>query len=135
MGGFCCTYLLNRFFFLQTPIKTSKKYWAIAAVTTRNLAVGYTTGPGIDLIDLSGNILYKMSKDFHLHNLFLIYFHLYLSCFQPVEISIVSQGFFNVHKYFFFSLIKLGTHLVAKGGFYIVQFFFEYFSISQIIFL
>ena len=116
MGGFCCTYLLNHFLFLQKFIKTSKNYWAISAVTTQTLAV--SSWPGIDLIDLSGNILYQMSKAFHLHNLFLICSHLSLSCFQSVEISIVSQGFFNVHTFvFFFSLIKLGTHLVVSRRF------------------
>ncbi|KAK3704667.1 hypothetical protein RRG08_000992, partial [Elysia crispata] len=43
-------------------IKTSKEYDAIAAVTTRTLAAGYLSGAGIDLIDLSGNILYQMSS-------------------------------------------------------------------------
>ncbi|KAK3759411.1 hypothetical protein RRG08_047299 [Elysia crispata] len=47
---------------IKTPIKTSRKYRAIAAVSTRTLAVGYLSGAGIDLIDLSGNILYKLSS-------------------------------------------------------------------------
>ena len=127
MGGFCCTYLRNRLLFLQTPIKTSKRYFAIAAVTAQNLAVGYSIGAGIDLIDLSGNILYKMSKDFHLYNLFLICSHLSLSCFQSVKISIVSQGFFQC-PHVFFCLIKLGTHLVVSRRFLYRSIFF--FNIS-----
>ncbi|KAK3724964.1 hypothetical protein RRG08_005395 [Elysia crispata] len=46
----------------QTSIKTSKQYKAIAAVTTQTLAVSYRSGAGIDLIDLSGGILYQLSS-------------------------------------------------------------------------
>ncbi|KAK3724962.1 hypothetical protein RRG08_005393 [Elysia crispata] len=47
---------------IKTSLKTTKKYMAIAAVTTQTIAVGYTNSLGIDLIDLSGNILYQLSS-------------------------------------------------------------------------
>ncbi|KAK3783397.1 hypothetical protein RRG08_005392, partial [Elysia crispata] len=47
---------------IKTSMKTSKKYLAIAAVTTQTLAVGYLSGAGIDLIDLSGRILRQLSS-------------------------------------------------------------------------
>ncbi|KAK3706884.1 hypothetical protein RRG08_051287 [Elysia crispata] len=49
---------------IKKSIKTSKKYSAIAAVTTQTLAVGYRAGCGIDLIDLSGRILHQLSSTF-----------------------------------------------------------------------
>ncbi|KAK3744151.1 hypothetical protein RRG08_064178 [Elysia crispata] len=45
---------------IKTSMKTSKHYTAIAAVTTQTLAVGYLSGAGIDLIDLSGRILRQL---------------------------------------------------------------------------
>ncbi|KAK3758659.1 hypothetical protein RRG08_000216 [Elysia crispata] len=47
---------------IKTSIKTLKKYLAIAAVTTQTLAVGFWSGAGIDLIDLSGRILRQLSS-------------------------------------------------------------------------
>ena len=99
IGGLHCTYLLNRFLILQTSIKTTKQYLAIAAVTTQTLAVGYRAGPGIDLIDLSGRILRQLSKALHLHNLLLISYYLSLSCFQYYISLIASQHLFNIHNF------------------------------------
>ena len=72
--GFHRTHRFNRFLILQTSMKTSKKYWAIAAVTTQTLAIGYWPDAGIDLIDLSGRILRQLSEALYLHNLLLYSF-------------------------------------------------------------
>ena len=98
IGGLHCTDLLNRFLILQTSIKTTKQYTAIAAVTTQTLAVGSMFCVGIDFIDLSGRILRQLSKALHLHNLLLISYYLSSSYFQSSISSIVSQHLFNIHK-------------------------------------
>ncbi|KAK3764816.1 hypothetical protein RRG08_015655, partial [Elysia crispata] len=50
---------------LKASIKTERQYWAIAAVTTKTLAVSDLYGAGVDLIDLSGMLLYKLSTTFN----------------------------------------------------------------------
>ncbi|GFN86859.1 hypothetical protein PoB_001336500 [Plakobranchus ocellatus] len=42
---------------LQRTLQTSRPYYAVAAVNNLTLAVGYWWGPGIDLIDLGGQVL------------------------------------------------------------------------------
>ena len=46
----------------QRDILTSKEYRAIAAVDSNTLAVGQPFSPGIDLIDLSGQVLRNISE-------------------------------------------------------------------------
>ncbi|RUS70474.1 hypothetical protein EGW08_021765, partial [Elysia chlorotica] len=48
----------------QSWIKTDKACWAIAAASPQTLAVGYWC-PGIDLMDLSGRILRRLSSTLH----------------------------------------------------------------------
>ncbi|KAK3801593.1 hypothetical protein RRG08_011918, partial [Elysia crispata] len=49
-----------------TSIQTSCQCWAITAVDTATLAVGYYAMlhrvPGIDLIDMTGRVLRRLSK-------------------------------------------------------------------------
>ena len=94
-----CTDLQKRFLILQTSVKTTKHYGAIAAVTTQILAVGSMFRAGIDLIDLSGRILRQLSNALYFHNLLVISYYLSLSYFQSFIIPIVSHHIFNINKF------------------------------------
>ncbi|KAK3778183.1 hypothetical protein RRG08_018198, partial [Elysia crispata] len=51
---------------LKASIKIERQYWAIAAVTTKTLDVSDLYGAGVDLIRLSGTLLYNLRKALHL---------------------------------------------------------------------
>ena len=74
---------------LQRDILTSKDYGAIAAVDRNTLAVGYDGSPGIDLIDLSGQVLRNISESdlYHYNHVIFyspkkIYFYLWRLIFS-----------------------------------------------------
>ena len=102
-----CTDLLNRFLILQTSVKTTKQYGAIAAVTTQTLAVGSMFCAGIDLIDLSGRILRQLSMALYFHNLLVISYYLSLSYFQSFIIPIVLHHIFNIKFVALFSYKRI----------------------------
>ncbi|GFO48520.1 hypothetical protein PoB_007502500, partial [Plakobranchus ocellatus] len=44
-------------------LQTSRQYSAVAAVNKQSLAVGYSQGPGIDLINLDGHVLRQICSN------------------------------------------------------------------------
>ncbi|GFO09571.1 high-affnity carbon uptake protein hat/hatr [Plakobranchus ocellatus] len=47
---------------VKSTLQTSRNYCAVAAVDKQSLAVGYSTGQGIDLINLEGQVLRQISS-------------------------------------------------------------------------